>query len=263
MNDRFAETEVNDLPVAVQRYFRAAVAPGTPLVTSIAITMRGHIRIGRWLPFTATELLDPHNGFEWRARVGRRLIVGSDHYARGRAEMHWKLLGLIPIVHADGRDVARSSAGRCGAESLWVPPALLPRVGVVWESDDESSITARFDVDDTPVVLRHRLDEHAHVASIEFDRWGNPDRTGTWGWHPFGGDVHAHRTFGGLTIPSRGAFGWHYGTDRWADGEFFRYEITDLRPGDVLTGASSHRYGRAIAARRTPRLKGVPVSRNV
>jgi hypothetical protein len=130
-------------------------------------------------------------------------------------------------------------------------------------SDDESSITARFDVDDTPVVLRHRLDEHAHVASIEFDRWGNPDRTGTWGWHPFGGDVHAHRTFGGLTIPSRGAFGWHYGTDRWADGEFFRYEITDLRPADVLTGASSHRYGRAIAARRTPRLKGVPVSRNV
>jgi hypothetical protein len=200
--------------------------------------MRGHIRIGRWLPFTATEVLDPHNGFEWRAHVARRLIVGSDHYAHGHAEMHWKLLGLVPIVHADGPDVARSSAGRCGAESLWVPPAMLPRHKVAWESDDESTMTARFDVDDTPVVLHYRLDEDAQVASIEFDRWGDPDRTGTWDWHTFGGEIRAHRTFGGLTIPSDGAFGWHYGTDRWADGEFFRYEITKLQPLAALVDAS-------------------------
>ena len=120
-----------------------------------------------------------------------------------------------------------------------MPLALLPRYNVAWQSDDESTITARFDVDDTPVVLRYRLDEDANVSSIEFDRWGDPDRTGRWDWHPFGGDVQSHRTFGGLTIPSRGAFGWHYGTDRWADGEFFRYEITDLQPADALVDASS------------------------
>jgi hypothetical protein len=43
-----------------------------------------------------------------------------------------------------------------------------------------------------------------------------------------GGDVTAHSTFEGLTIPSAGTFGWFYGTDRWPDGEFFRYQITDL-----------------------------------
>jgi hypothetical protein len=44
-----------------------------------------------------------------------------------------------------------------------------------------------------------------------------------------GGDITAHRAFDGITIPSAGTLGWFYGTDRWPDGEFFRYEITALR----------------------------------
>ena len=29
-------------------------------------------------------------------------------------------------------------------------------------------------------------------------------------------------------IPSAGSAGWFYGTDRWPDGAFFRFEITAL-----------------------------------
>ena len=65
---------------------------------------------------------------------------------------------------------------------------------------------------------------------VNFPRWGDPDHTGTWGQHPFGGEVTAYRTFDGLTIPSAGRFGWFFGTDRWSDGEFFRYQITTLQP---------------------------------
>ena len=32
-----------------------------------------------------------------------------------------------------------------------------------------------------------------------------------------------------MTIPGSGRLGWHYGTDRWSEGEFFWYHITDLR----------------------------------
>jgi hypothetical protein len=48
--------------------------------------------------------------------------------------------------------------------------------------------------------------------------------------HPFGMEVTAHRTFSGMTIPSTGRAGWHHGTDRWEEGAFLRYEITDVRP---------------------------------
>jgi hypothetical protein len=40
------------------------------------------------------------------------------------------------------------------------------------------------------------------------DRWGDPDRTGTWAWHPFGGQITGYRCFAGLTIPSAGRLGW-------------------------------------------------------
>jgi hypothetical protein len=41
--------------------------------------------------------------------------------------------------------------------------------------------------------------------------------------------VTAHTTFGGVTIPSSGRAGWHFGTDQWAQGEFFRCQLTDYR----------------------------------
>jgi hypothetical protein len=87
-----------------------------------------------------------------------------------------------------------------------------------------------------------RLDGAGRVTSLAFDRWGDPDGDG-FGWHRFGGEITGHASFGGLTIPSAGRLGWHPGEDRFTDGEFFRYRITELQPvgpaGAGGTGAGS------------------------
>jgi hypothetical protein len=31
-------------------------------------------------------------------------------------------------------------------------------------------------------------------------------------------------------MPAEGTGGWFHGTDRWSDGEFFRYTILELAP---------------------------------
>jgi hypothetical protein len=138
------------------------------------------------------------------------------------------LLGLIPVMRAEGPDLSRSAAGRCAGEALWLPTALLPRFGVTWLATDESHLTARYSLDDNEFELRYQLDGNAHVQSVVFDRWGDPDQSGTWAPHPFGLEVTACASFDGLTVPHVGRVGWFHGTDRWPDGEFFRYEITDL-----------------------------------
>lgn len=189
--------------------------------------MRGTIKIGRWLPFRARQVLAPHRGFVWPARMAG-LIAGSDRYADGEGGMDWKLAGLITLAHAEGPDVSRSAAGRAGAEAIWVPTSLLPCYDVTWSAGDETNVTARFQINGTPLEVHVRLDEHARPRSISFDRWGDPDNTGAWAWHPSGGEFSAYATFDGVTIPSEGRFGWFYGTDRWADGEFCRYRITQL-----------------------------------
>ncbi len=189
--------------------------------------MRGAIKLGVWLPFKAREVVAPHRGFVWPARAAG-LIAGADQYLDGIGAMDWKLAGIIPVARASGPDVSRSAAGRCGSEAAWVPTSLLPRFGVRWTAETDTHIVAAYQVDDTPIAVHHRLDDQGRPRSTTFDRWGDPARTGTWGWTRFGGEFSAYRTFDGVTVPSEGRLGWFYGTHRWADGEFFRYRITQL-----------------------------------
>ena len=223
----FTNDELGNVPDSVRRYLRTAIQLGTPLATSVRLKMRGRIRIGRWLRFTARQVLNPHLGTIWAARAAG-VIAGSDRYLEGAGAMNWKLAGLVTVARADGPDVSRSTAGRAGAEAIWVPTALLPRFGVTWSATDENHITAHYQLGTTPVEVHLSLDSLGQIRSLVFDRWGDPEKTGTWGWHRFGGEITAYRSFAGLSIPGSGRLGWHFGTDRWPSGEFFRYEITSL-----------------------------------
>jgi hypothetical protein len=244
--DSFSEAEIDGLPEAVRRYFLAAIAPGTPLAAAAVLRMRGALKLrGRWLPFRARQVLAPHRGFVWTARVSG-LITGSDRYADGAGAMDWRILGIIPLVHAFGEDISRSAAARGPAEAVLVPTTLLPRFGVAWSATDAHHITARYSLDATEIELRYTLDGDARLRSVAFDRWGDPDSTGHWGWHPAGFSVTATATLGGLTIPSAGRFGWFFGIDRWPEGEFFRFQIRDFQ----LVGASGQTRSSSRQRRR-------------
>jgi hypothetical protein len=240
---RFGEDDLAGLPEPAARWFRASIAPGTPHATAADLRMTGSIRIGRWVPMKARELVAPLAGFVWAARVAG-VIVGSDHYladpapggagasgsgASGSGAMQWRLGGVVPFVRAAGPDVSRSAAGRAAAEGVWVPTALLPASGVRWEAPGEEHLVASWRLGDVDLDLHVHLDPATGLARrIVFDRWGDPERTGAFGVHPFGVEVTGHRTFGGLTVAAEGAAGWYPGTDRWSTGEFFRYRITAL-----------------------------------
>jgi hypothetical protein len=231
----FTDAEVDGLPDPVCRYLRAAIAPGTPLATAARIGMRGQIKLGRWLPFQAEELLAPHRGFHWSARAAG-IIGGFDCYAGGQGQMRWRLLGLVPVMGADGPEISRSAAGRVVGEAMWVPTALLPRFGVDWSAVDDHHLTARWRIDAHEVAMELVVDERGRLREGVFQRWGDPDRTGSFGLHPCGGEVAASATFGGVTVPGEGRAGWFYGTERWAEGEFFRYQLTSV---ELLTRSAS------------------------
>jgi hypothetical protein len=101
--------------------------------------------------------------------------------------------------------------------------------GVTWSAADENHITAYHRLGSTAVEIDLTLDAAGRIRSVVFDRWGDPDQTGSWAWYPFGGEITGYRSFAGLTIPNAGRLGWYFGTGRWAAGEFFRYEITSLQ----------------------------------
>jgi hypothetical protein len=229
----FSGAELDGLPEPVRRHLAQAIAPGTPLTVSARLRMRGSIKIGRWLPFRARQVLSPHHGFVWAARAAG-VIAGADRFVDGVGGMEWKLAGLVNVMRADGPDHSRSAAGRAAAEAMWVPTALLPRFGVRWSASGADEVRASFRIGEVPIELRYRLDGDGRIVSFVFDRWGDPDGSGAFAWHPFGGEITGYRTFDGVTIPSAGRAGWFFGTDRWPGGEFFRYRITEL---ELVTAA--------------------------
>ena len=220
--ERFGPAELEGLPEPVRRHLARAITPGTPLHTSARLTMRGQIKVGRWLPFRARQVLSPGRGFVWTARAAG-VIAGSDRYLDGAGAMRWRLAGLVTVAAGEGPDVSGSAAGRAGGEGIWLPTALLPRFGVRWSAPAADLVTAAFAVGETPVTLDLRLDAAGRIVAMAFDRWGDPGDSGRFDWHRFGGQVGGYATFGGLTIPAEGRLGW--------DGdESFRYRITRLEP---------------------------------
>ena len=58
------------LPEPARRWLGHAIAPGTPLWSSAELTMHGQIKLGRWRPFTARQVLTPPGGYTGRPRPG-------------------------------------------------------------------------------------------------------------------------------------------------------------------------------------------------
>lgn len=224
----FDAAELAGLAGPVARYFETAIAPGTPLARTARIGMRGRIKVNRWIGFRGTELISPTAGFLWAVRAGP--ITGYDRYAGGEGEMRWKLLGLVRVMYAAGPDVSRSAAARAAGEGVWIPTALLPRFGTRWQATDDTHISSHHALGGHEITCHHTLDREARIVTTRIDRWGDPDRSGTYALHPFGVESTAWRTFGGLTIPTAGRAGWGHGTARWPDGIFFEYEITSVEP---------------------------------
>lgn len=224
---RFDPEQIGDLPVAARRYLLHALAPGARLSAAARLRMHGTIRLGdAWHRFEAEQVLRWDRGFVWRASVrqGVTPIVGSDRWLDGEGSMRWKLLGVVPVLKADGPDVTRSAAGRLHIESMWTPAVFLGP-GVRWAERDASHARATIAAHGEASSLELTLDEEGAVTASKMLRWGNPEGD-AFHYADFGALVEGERTFDGVTLPTVLRAGWFFGSERFErDGEFIRLTI--------------------------------------
>lgn len=222
----FDPAMVGDLPEPARRWLRHAVAPGTPLRRSVELIMHGEIRLGTWRSFTAAQIAAPPAGYIWAARASIHgvPVVGYDRLSSGTAQMRWRLVGLIPVMTAQGPDTARSAAGRLASEFVMVPTTFRAATWRLGDRPDTAVATWHIGAEQIDVELHVGPD--GQLLDVLLQRWGKPGGGG-FGYHPFGVTVEAERTFAGITVPSTVRAGWWWGTDRQDEGEFFRARITD------------------------------------
>ncbi len=233
----FSEDQIAGLPEIARRYFRHAIAPGTPLYSTVEIRMEGAFLLGDKDKFqtyrmSARQALRPPGQFVWipELRSGAMTIEGSDALAGVEAWTRFWLQRLVPVVNErTSADLMRSARFRAAVEgALWLPTSLLPEYGVEWEQVGPNIAQVRFArAGFDPIVIRLTLDEKGAVREVVGQRWSNVNAERQFRLQPFGGTVTGEATFQGLTIPTELEVGNHYGTGDYLP--FFQAKVSKAR----------------------------------
>lgn len=217
-----AERDLAGLPPAVQRFFRAALADGTPLVAAASLEHRGTFNLpaegpDRWVPFTSTQRVTMRRpGFIWNARMAMApglTVHVHDAYVAGEGILHPAVLGLISLTELRGTSpepggVAHGEFMRFVAEAAWYPTALLPSQGARWAAVDEHS--AQVALADGAVVTSLLLRFDPGTGLIDTVHAGARGRTVGEAvvMTPWEGRWSDYAEQGGIMVPMSGEVAW-------------------------------------------------------
>ena len=178
---RFYVNALEGLPAPVQRYFRAVLTDGQPIIAAATIEMAGRINMSataeQCKPFTSQpRVITRRPGFLSDAQVvifpGVPARV-EDSWIAGQGQSIAKLLGLFTVANAHGGgELARGEFMRYFAEAAWYPTALLPSQGVRWQAVDDASANATIVDGPVTLTLLFRFNEAGLIASVRAESRG-------------------------------------------------------------------------------------------
>lgn len=217
-----AARELQGLPPPVQRYFRAVLSDGQPMVAAVTIEHRGVFNLAgdgadQWKAFTSRQRVTLRRpGFVWDGRITMLPGVDArvhDAYVAGEGILHPTVMGLVSLTDLRGTSpepggIAQGEFMRWFAEAAWYPTALLPSQGVRWTAVDEHAAQATVADGALGSTLLFRFDPATGlIASVRAEargrsvgqqvvmtpwegRWSDPD------------------TRDGLRVPTKGEVVW-------------------------------------------------------
>jgi len=223
---RYDARELEGLPAPVQRYFRAALKDGQPIITAATIELRGSFNLSptgeRWKPFTSMQRAVTHRpGFVWDGHVALAPGIAvhvHDAYIAGVGILKPSVMGLYALADVQGAgEIARDELMRYFAEAAWYPTALLPSQGVRWEGVDDRSAKATLTDGALSVTMLVALDSAGMIESSRFAARGaqNVDKSGDkTGPTPWEGRWSDYQERNGMRLPMTGEAAWLPATGR-------------------------------------------------
>lgn len=213
---RYNAHELEGLPAPVQRYFRAVLRDGQPIITAVTIDISGTFNMSptgeQWKPFTSRQrVVTRRPGFLWNAKIA--MLPGVtvrvvDSYITGKGLLRAKVQGFFTMAdQRGGGDIARGEFMRWFAEVPWYPTALLPSQGVRWEAVDDHSANATMVDDPLSLTLLFRFNDAGLIASIRAEARGGMlgDKMVMAPWE---GIWSNYQTHDGVQVPFTGEVAW-------------------------------------------------------
>src|SRR6202047_2028769 len=208
--------ELIGLPAPVQKYFRAVLKDGQPIVSAVYVGLSGTFNMSvtgeKWKRFSSTQcVIAQRPGFDWEGRI--EMLPGltarvHDSYIAGEGILHASLFGLVSLANLRGTpEIAQGELMRFLAEAAWYPTALLPSQGVQWKAIDDFSAEATLKDGETALTLLFRFDENGLIKSVRAEARGRTV-AGAVIPTPWEGQWRNYEPRCGICVPTEGEVAW-------------------------------------------------------
>ena len=178
ITSRYDAHELDSLPAPVERYFRAVLTDGQPIVSAVTVEHTGTFNLKQpgeqWKPFTSRQrVVTRRPGFVWNARIAMVLglnVYVHDAYVGGEGILNPAILGLFSLAgQVEAGVLAQGEFVRFFAETAWYPTALLPSQGVHWDAVDDHSAKATLADGKISVMMLVNFNGADLIASVSVE----------------------------------------------------------------------------------------------
>jgi len=191
----YTSNQIKDLPIPVQRYFKYSLKENQPYVSYVRLQHGGYFKAGeKWVSIKGEEYFTVKKpGFVWSGKV--TFFSAKDVYIDGMGNLKVKLLSLIKIVDAKGKETDQGELLRWLGEATLFPTALLPSENLQWEPIDNNSAKVIFTDENLTIEGVFYFNEEGQITQFKTKRY--KDNT----LENFTGYCGDYRTVDGMKVP--------------------------------------------------------------
>lgn len=219
------ESDIQNLPSCVRNYLFATDVVGMEKIEHVHLKQEGLFNVNekKWTRLKARQSVDVKKcNFTWKAKAGP--IRVTDQFIDGTGALTVKLLGLIRLGRARGKEVDQGEISRFLAEMIWYPTAFAEDY-IEWKQIDDSiaEATMRYALNEK-TSLQFRFDKENLIASITGKRYREHKGTFHLGDWKIAGFQYA--VFNEIKIPYKAEVGWEI------NGEllpYYKLELTEIK----------------------------------
>jgi hypothetical protein len=225
-NTNLTESDIQNLPIPVQKYIRLSGSVGKPKVLHFKALFHGKIRKNNqseWMIFKCEQ----HNFIETSTRLffmdalmKRLPVAGYHHCKNGKAVMDIRLLSLIKVQYAEGKEMDISETVTFFNDMCFIAPATLIDSRIKWIETNGNAVKCSFSNNNITIHAILSFNRKGELINfISNDRFVYVEK-GTMARIPWQTPIKAYKSVNGYYLPAKAELIYNYDEGDLCYGEF-------------------------------------------
>lgn len=210
------ESDIKNLPVPVQNYIRLTGCIGKPQVQNFEAVFEGKIRKNEqseWMTFNCEQqnfIAEPTRLFFMDARMKGLPVAGYHHFKNGKAVMDIRLLSLLKVQFAEGKEMDISETVTFFNDICLLAPATLIDKRIKWIETKANTVECTFSHNEITIHASLIFNQKGELVNfISCDRYAYGEN-GSMARIPWQTPVKAYKSINGYYLPSQAELVYNY-----------------------------------------------------